>query len=107
MPATTSCTNEQKILVHVTPQSLAGKPVPIDGNIAVETTVGDGTFTLEADGKSFYAVSGDNPGDTVYVVSADADLGAGVVTISDTVTLTVAGALAANFGITTDSPVLK
>jgi hypothetical protein len=66
-------------------------------------TVQSGTGTFSQDPASplvFKAVSGDEPGETVYLVSADADLGAGIVTISDLVTYTVSGAAASSFGLT-------
>lgn len=107
MPFAISCTNEQKVLVHVAPASDAGTPEKLDGAIKVAVTSGDGTAEVQPDGLSFFAISGSNPGDTTYVVSGDADLGAGDVEISDVVTLTVSGALASHFGITADAPVVK
>lgn len=107
MPLEINCTNEEKILVKVNPTTTTLKPAPLDGSIAVEVQAGDGTFEVQGDGKSFFAVSGDNPGDTTYLVSGDADIGSGVETISDLVILHVAGARAANLGITADAPVPK
>jgi hypothetical protein len=95
-----ACTNEEKVTVNATPQSASGKPATIDGALTVVVMSGDGKFEQDAASPlSFKAVSGDAPGDTVYDVSGDADLGAGVVTIHDTVTLTVTSAVAANFGL--------
>jgi hypothetical protein len=101
-----SCTNEEKIKVTVNPVTTAGKKVTLDGPIAVSIQAGDGTVVL-IDDLSFYVVSGDNPGDTSYLVSGDADLGAGVETISDIVILHVAGAKASNLGLVAGSPELK
>lgn len=92
-------TNEQKIPVTVNPVTATGRPAQLDGPIVVTVQSGDGTVET-VDDRTFKAVSGDNPGDTVYLVSADADLGAGVVTVSDIVTLHVAGALAESLGLT-------
>lgn len=101
MPFATSCTDEQKRTVSVNPLTASGKPAPIDGSITVTVQSGDGLAELVAGAPTtFKAVSGSALADTVYLVEADADLGAGVVTISDTVTLSVVSASAVNFGFT-------
>ena len=102
-----NCTNEEKILVTVVPVTAAGHPVSLDGPIQVSMQTGDGTVEVQADGLSFFVISGANPGDTVYLVTADADIGAGVETISDIVTLHVAGAKAQSLGLVPATPVLK
>lgn len=100
MPLGIACTNEQKVKVTAAPQTTAGNPAAIDGALRVEVVSGDGTFTQdEAEPLSFYAVSGSGLGQTVYKVSADADLGEGVELIEDLVTLDVSGARAASFGL--------
>jgi len=99
-------TNEEKVLVTVSPTTHAGKPAVLDGPVTVAVQSGDGTAT-QVDDKSFYLNSGENPGDTVFVVSADADIGAGVELISEVIVLHVAGAKAANLGITFGVPELK
>ena len=40
----------------------------------------------------------------MFLVEADADLGSGISLIQDLVTLTVAGAQAASFGLTASAP---
>jgi len=100
-------TNEQKVKVTVNPVTEAGVAVPLDGPIVVTPTSGDGTAMVEPDGVSAYLISGDQPGDTVYTVSGDADLGAGVENISDVVTLHVEGAKAAALGLVAGEPELK
>jgi len=108
-----SCTNEEKVKIGLSPVTPGGKPVPLDGPIALSVQSGDGTAAqVDKDGNplpanEFYAVSGDNPGDTTILVSADADLGAGVETISDIVLLHVAGAKAQSLGLSAGSPELK
>lgn len=102
-----NCTNEEKILVKVNTVTTTGKPAILDGVVTVEVQAGDGTVAMEADGLSFYVISGDNPGDTTYLVSADADMGEGVETISDIVTLHVAGAKAASLGLVAEAPIPK
>jgi hypothetical protein len=101
-----SCTNEEKIKVTTNPVTAAGKPVLLDGPIQVSVQSGDGTVEL-LDGNSFYVKSGDNPGDSTFLVSGDADLGAGIENISDIVLLHVAGAKASNLGMTAGTPELK
>jgi hypothetical protein len=96
-----TCNNEQKVTVNATPTTTSGKPANIEGALQITIVSGDGTFEQDpASPLSFKAVSGDSLTDTVYDVAADADLGPGVVTIHDTVTLTVTSAVAANFGLT-------
>jgi len=100
MPLAITCTNEEQVTVNAKPQSSAGKPATIDGALTIAVLSGDGTFSQDpATPLSFKAISGDTASDTVYDVSGDTDLGAGVVTIHDTVTLTVSSAVAANFGL--------
>jgi len=101
-----NCTNEEKIKVTVNPVTLAGTPVALDGPVVAVVQSGDGTVEM-VDDKSFFLVSGANPGDTAYLVSGDADLGSGVQNISDTIVLKVAGALAANLGLVAEAPILK
>lgn len=101
MPETGTCTTEQKLPVSVAPETASGHPATIDGALTV--TVRSGSGTVEQDPASpltFKAVSGDIAEDTVYDIKADADLGEGVQEITDTFTLTVTSATAANFGFT-------
>jgi hypothetical protein len=101
VPLAISCTNEQQIPVTASPVSSSGGAATIDGALTVTVQSGDGTVLQDAATPLvFTAVSGDLPGDTVYLIEADADLGAGTTTISDLVTLTVTSATAASFGLT-------
>jgi hypothetical protein len=101
MPLSVACNNEQKVTILAAPQSASGKPATIDGALTVTVQSGDGTVEQDAASPlSFKAVSGEAIGDTVYLVEGDADMGAGVVTIQDLVTLSVTSAVAANFGLT-------
>lgn len=102
-----SITNEQKVLVTVTPVTAAGKPAKLDGKPTWTVSVGDSTIQPADDGMSCELISSDTPGDTTIVVSADADLGAGVVTVSDAVNLTVVGAMATSLGLTVGTPETK
>lgn len=101
-----SFTNEEKIRVSVTPVTSTGRPAQLDGPVAFEVVLG--TCTIEAiDATSAYIVSGDDPGDSSVLVSADADLGSGVQTIADTISCHVLGAMATNLGLNADTPVPK
>jgi hypothetical protein len=101
-----NCTNEEKIKIAVAPVTTTGKLARLDGSIQVSVQSGEGVIEM-IDFASFFAVSGDNPGDTAFLVFGDADLGEGVETISDVVMLHVAGAKAASLGMTAESPVPK
>lgn len=106
MPLDITLTNEQKVMIHLSPQTDAGNPVTLDGPAVFE--VSEGTCTIEAvDDTSAYIVSGDVPGDSVVVVTGDADLGAGVETVMDTVMVHVMHANARSLGLSADTPVLR
>lgn len=99
-------TNEQKVPVTLSPKTASGQPAQLDGPPTVEVDAGSGV-TVEQDPASpllIKFVSGDNPETATGTISADADLGAGVVTISETFTYEVSGAQAANFGFTVGAP---
>lgn len=92
-------TNEQKIKVTLKPVTMGGKPAVLDGIPKWEVINGASTIVPSADGLSCELISSDAPGDSVFAVSADADLGSGVQTIADSITLHVQGAQAANLGL--------
>ena len=101
-------TNEQKIQVTLTPVTATNKPAQLDGGATFEVISGTATVAMiEGNPLSAFLVSGDLPGDSEIMVSADADLGDGVETISDIIKLTVAGAKAASLGLTVGAPVAK
>jgi hypothetical protein len=68
----------------------------VDGPIVVNVSSGEGSAVVTGD-NTFDVLSGDVAGDTVVAVSADADLGAGIETITDIYTLTVTSEHAAAF----------
>jgi hypothetical protein len=108
MPLNVACTNEQMVPITAAPTSQSGNPAPIDGALRVTVQSGDGSVVQDpATPLTFMAVSGAALGDTVFLVEADADMGAGSQTIQDLVTLSVTGAVAANFGFTAGAPVPK
>jgi hypothetical protein len=107
MPVQISLTNEQKVTVTLTPVTDTGKPATLDGVPTWEVITGTSTVVAASDGLSAEIISADDPGDTQYLVKADADLGEGVVEISDTIGLTVIGSMATNLGMTVGTPVPK
>lgn len=104
IPMKITITNEQKIKVTLTPVTGGGHPAPLDGVPTWEVIDGDSTVEVASDGLSAELVSADDPGTTNVLVKADADLGEGVVPISDVIQLTVLGAQATNLGLTAGDP---
>lgn len=104
MPLELKITNEQKIKVTLTPKTDTGKPAVLDGVPTWEVVSGNSTVVAAADGLSADLVSADDPGDTQFLVKADADIGEGVEEISDIISLNVVGATAKNLGLTAGQP---
>jgi hypothetical protein len=100
-------TDEQKIRVAaVAPKTAAGHPALLDGPVTFELVAGD--CTIEAlDGTSCMITSGTAGIASEVTASADADLGAGVVTIMDRIHVQVLSAMAADLGLVADAPALK
>ena len=105
----TTITNEQKVTATLAPVTAGGKPAKVDPKTPPTWAVqsGDSTVVPTADGLSADLISSDVAGDTVYSVSADADLGDGVETISDTITLHVTSPNATSLGLSLGAPVPK
>lgn len=99
-------TNEEKINVTLNPTTAAGNPGTVDGIPVWAVTSGDATIEPAADGLSCYLISG-NPGNSVIIVTADANLGEGVTNITDTVDLAVVPANISQLGLVVGSPELK
>lgn len=100
-------TNEQQVNVVLHPVTATGRPTTVDGAPTWTVQSGDSTVTPAADGLSADLISSDTPGDTEILVEADADLGQGVIPISDIIRLTVAHANAANLGLVAGDPTPK
>ena len=107
MPLALKITNEQKINVALNPVTATGKPAKLDGKPTWSVISGDSTIVVADDGLSADLVSSDSAGDTQYLVEADADLGEGVQTISDTIALRVDGAQAESLGLVAGQPTPK
>lgn len=99
-------TNEQKVPLTVAPVTATGKSALLDGDVLFTVQSGDATIE-RIDATSAWLISGEVPGDSVIVVSADADLGEGVEPITDLVKLTVEGARAQSLGLVAGTPVAK
>jgi hypothetical protein len=103
-----SCTTAEKVPITANPQTGSGQPAQLEGPLTVTVESGDGS--VEQDPSTpleFNAVSGSVAGDTVFLVQGDADLGAGVVTIEDRVTLTVTEESASAIGLVAGPPIPK
>lgn len=103
MPANVSLTSEQKVLVTLTPTTLSGNPAEVE-DIVWSVDSGDATVEPQADPKSAYIISGPNVGASVIRVTADADLGEGVVELQDVVNVDVTSPQAANLGFVVGTP---
>lgn len=106
MPAETSITTAQKIKATLAPvtDSVPPKPAKVDGVPTWSIVSGDATVVPSDDGLSADLISADAPGDTVFLVSADAKIGEGFEEIQDTITLHVVGEQAKNLGLTLGQP---
>lgn len=102
-------TNEQKVQVTLAPKTQAGNPAQLEaGSIKWEVLSGDATTeVVDGDELSIFLVSGAAGVNSQIQVTADADLGEGVVTLTDMVDLAVVQALAGDLGLVAGSPVLK
>jgi len=100
-------TNEQKVEVTLAPMTAAGNPATLDGAPVWEVVAGDATLEVAADGLSAFLVSGVADINSQITVTADADLGEGVITLTDTIDLAVVAAEASQLGLTAGTPVLK
>lgn len=100
-------TNEQKVQVTLAPTTEAGNPAVLDGVPVWEVTSGDATLDVATDGMSAFLISGAADINSVITVTADADLGEGIVTLTDNIDLAVVNASASALGLVPGTPVLK
>jgi hypothetical protein len=100
-------TNEQKIKLTLNPTTAAGNSATVDGAPVWAVIEGDATLEPAEDGLSCYLISGEANVNSKITVTADADLGEGVVSITDTVDLAVVPASASALGITAGDAELK
>jgi hypothetical protein len=109
MPLSLTLDTTQKQHVKLNPTTSTGAPAAVDGAPVWSVVSGAGTVVADADGLGAFLLSTDTVDgvDTVFMVSADADLGAGVTDLQDTVTVTTVNAQAVALGITADAAVPK
>jgi hypothetical protein len=100
-------TDEQECDVEaLAPKTAAGHPAQLDGPVTFTLLSGD--CTLVPVGTQRCTIQSGTAGtESVIEASADADLGAGVVTITDQITVHVVSAMAADLGLVADAPRLK
>ena len=91
-------TTEFNYRIGISPVTAAGKPAPIQPDSVVITATGGGSFIIEGDGKILLQ-SEAIAGMTAYQISADADLGEGVETISDVIDYTYTDPKATSLGL--------
>lgn len=100
-------TNEEKVQVTLAPTTAAGNPATLDGVPTWNVIEGDATLEVAVDGLSAFLVSGAADVNSKIEVSADADLGEGVVTLTDVIDLAVVAAGASALGLVVAAPTLK
>jgi len=100
-------TSEYKLPVGAKhPVTPSGRPATLDGPVTF--TVLEGTCTIEPiDDVTAYLVPGEDFLDSVVLLEADADLGDGVETISETVILHIDHPKASSLGVEAGEPVLR
>lgn len=100
-------TNTEKVRVVLNPTG-KGKKAKVDGVPTWTVTAGKCTLDVAPDGLSAFVVSADDDaGVSSISVLADADLGSGVVDISDIIEATVTGEAAEALGLTAEPAVPK
>lgn len=101
-------TNAQKVHITLTPMDAQGNPAPVDG-VPIWALSDPSFVTLEIaeDGMSAWAITIGPVGTCRLNVSADADLGEGIVTIAGDLDIEVTASQAVSLGINTDAPVPK
>lgn len=106
MAASITLTTEEKAPLAVHPTTEGGAPAQIQGSVTYAVTAG--TCTIEpVDALTAFVVSGSAPGDSTVSATADADLGTGVVHITDSMTVHVTSPMAEKLGLMAGQPVLK
>ena len=100
-------TNEEKVQLTLAPTTAAGNPATLDGVPTWTVVAGDATVEVSEDGLSAFLVSGAADVTSQIEVVADADLGEGIVTLTDLIDLAVVAAQASVLGLVAGTPTLK
>lgn len=106
MPLEITLTTEQEVVVTATPVTPAGHPAQVDGPVQFSVQSGTCTVTPMTD-MSAKITSSDALEDSVVLVEADADLGAGVESVKDTVLVHVMHQNASSLGLQAGTPTAK
>lgn len=93
----------EQVRCHMSPTDTYGNPAPVDDVPTWRVVSGDVTVEPAADGLSALIISG-AVGDSVVEVAADADLGDGLVPVTDRVNVRVTDPMATNLGLAADAP---
>lgn len=97
--------DNQRVTINVSPVDAKGNPAQVDG-APVWAVVGPGIVTLEpsSDGFTCVATTTGELGTTQLTVTADADVGEGIQTISGLLDLEVVGGVAVGLAIAAGIP---
>lgn len=102
-----SLKNTQKVTGTLAPLDAKGNDAPIETGSVVVSSSDEAVATIEKDpeNEKSLTVKGVNNGTCTLTISADADLGEGVKTITTEVNVEIISGQASNFGITFGEPV--
>lgn len=114
MPLDVVSNTDEKIPISIAPKTKGGRPAKVDGKPVLSIVSGGATAEPATDDEIAanpklvgYLVSEDEAGASEWKVEADADLGEGVVHISEGGAYTYSAAPADNVGASAGSPVPK
>ena len=108
MPQELALTTEYMVMASIAPVTPGGDPASVDGEPVWDVTSGEGSIAeLTPPDPMKRWLSAEASGDVVFTVTADADMGAGVVTLADTFLLHFSNPMAAQLGASLGAPELK
>lgn len=95
----------QKVKLTIAPVDAAGNPATVEG-VPVWVSSDESVLSVvaDADGMSAYAIAVGPLGDAQVAVTADADLGPGVVTLTGTLDVTVVAGQAVSLAVAAGAP---
>lgn len=114
MPLDFVSNTDEKVPITLAPKTAGGRPAPLDGAAVLSITSGNATVQPATEEElaanpnhAGHIVSEDTAGSSEWKVTADADMGEGVVHIEESGTYTYSAAQASNLGVAAGTPVLK
>lgn len=114
MPLDFVSNTDEKVPIHISPVRANGKPAKLDGKAVLSIVSGGATAEQATDEQIAaeptlvgHVISEDADGSSEWKVEADADLGAGVVPISEGGVYTYSAAPAVSVGASAGTPVPK